>query len=162
MNVHMNKETPAIPFPLRCELLVDAAPPADLWARIETAHRSRVARRRTRRIGGVALTCAAAGVLAFGYLQFRPATHDVVDWQARAEALELQLQVLQRDAVVGANTAHGASEVESELGALDRSLQTAYEGGASANELASLWKRRSELLDTLIVVRKQNLLLTRI
>ncbi len=157
--MNMKEEASQIPFPLRNELLVDPAPSSDLWSRIETAHRVRGARRRTRRIGGAVMTCMMAGAVALGVAQFRPAPREPVDWQARAEALEMQLHALQRDSQVVTNS---AGELESELGDIDRSLQTAYEGGAPASDLAPLWKRRSELLDTLIVARKQNLLLTRI
>lgn len=156
MNIH--DDNPKIPLALRDELLVDAMPPDGLWARIETTHQIRRVRRRSHRILGTTLTCALTGVFALGYLQMRqPREH--IDWQARAEALELQLHTLQHDTRGGAN---GTGEVEVELGAIDHSLQSAYESGAQPNDLAALWKRRSELLDTLIVARKQNLLLTRI
>jgi hypothetical protein len=155
----MNNDTPNIPIPLRLDLLADSAPPSDLWSRIESAHRGRIVQRRKRRLGAATLACAMAGVLTFGFVQLRSPHPERVDWQARAEALELQLQALKGDSQIGANS---ASELESELGDIDRTLQTAYETGAPANELTPLWKRRSELLDTLIVARKQNLLLTRI
>jgi hypothetical protein len=159
MNMNINEETPHIPFPLRSELLVDPAPSADLWSRIEGAHRVRRVRQRNRRIGGVVMACLLGGALAIGVSQFRAIPREAVDWQARAEALELQLHALQRDSQVLTGS---ANELESELGDIDRSLQTAYESGAPASDLAPLWKRRSELLDTLIVARKQHLLLTRI
>jgi len=154
-----DETTPNIPIPLRNELLVDAAPPSDLWTRIESTHRARVSRKHRRRLGGAVLACAMGSVLTLGFFQVRPAPQEVVNWQARAEALELQLHALQRDSQV---TAGSSSELESELGDIDRTLQTAYEGGAPSDQLTTLWKRRSELLDTLIVARKQNLLLTRI
>lgn len=154
----MNLSNERIPLPLRDELLADAMPPADLWSRIESAHRVRRTRRRNRRTIGTTLTCALAALCALGYQQVRtPREH--IDWQARTEALELQLHSLQREAQVGTN---GTGEVEVELSDIDHSLQTAYETGATPKDLAALWKRRSELLDTLIVARKQNLLLTRI
>jgi hypothetical protein len=152
-------ETPNIPASLRNALLADGAPPADLWTRIESTHRVRSARRRLRRLGGAVCMCALASVLAAGYLALRPAAQETTNWEARAEALELQLHALQRDTQIASGS---AGEIESELGDIDRSLQTAYESGAPADQLTPLWKRRSELLDTLIVARKQNLLLTRI
>ena len=66
-------------------------------------------------------------------LHARPAAvPDPVDWQGRAEALELQWYAMQRDNQFGSAGAHG---LEDELGEIDRSLQTAYETGAASNVL---------------------------
>jgi len=149
-------------FSLQRKSLPDVDPPSDLWSRIERAHGTRVSLRRRRRLAGIALfaVCACATTIGYWQLHARTATApEVVDWQARAEALELQLYAMQRDNQFGNAGSHG---LETELGEIDQSLQTAYESGASANVLVPLWKRRSELLDTLIVARKQNLILTRI
>jgi len=87
-----------------------------------------------------------------------------IDWQARAQALELQLQALrhERDSSDAMTTATAPDPAAIELESIDHRLQAAYEHGAYANELVPLWKRRSELLDTLIVARKEGLKLTRI
>lgn len=143
-------------------------PPHDLWARIETAHAKRVAgRRRHRLISGSVLGVALIGVIAFAGLRpssVMPNRGGDVDWQARAQALELQLQALrgERGAATAAVAAYEADPAAIELDDIDHRLQVAYENGMYTNELVPLWKRRSELLDTLIAARKQGLKLTRI
>lgn len=87
-----------------------------------------------------------------------------IDWQARAQALELQLQTLEhrRDTSAATLAANDVGPAAVELEDIDHRLQAAYERGSYTNELVPLWKRRSELLDTLITARKQGLKLTRI
>lgn len=158
----MNPKPTSPDFSLQRRSLPDVDPPVDLWSRIERAHGMRASLRRRRRLAGIALLAVAACATTIGYWQLhatKSVAPDPVDWQARAEALELQLYAMQRDNQFGNAGSHG---LESELGEIDQSLQTAYESGAAANVLVPLWKRRSELLDTLIVARKQNLVLTRI
>ncbi|MEP6940825.1 MAG: hypothetical protein ABI846_13755 [Rudaea sp.] len=158
----MNQNPLSATFSLRGQSLPDADPPADLWARIAHAHGVRLVRRRRQRLAGIAFVAVAACATTIGYFQLHAMTStkpSAVDWQARADALELQLYAMQRDNQFGNAGSHG---LESELGTIDQSLQTAYESGAPASVLIPLWKRRSELLDTLIVARKQNLILTRI
>lgn len=158
----MNQKPTNPGFSLQRQSLPDVDPPADLWSRIERAHGRRTSLRRRRRLAGIALLAVAACATTVGYWQLHARTSvapEAVDWQARAEALELQLYAMQRDNQFGNAGSHG---LETELGEIDQSLQTAYESGAPANVLVPLWKRRSELLDTLIVARKQNLILTRI
>jgi len=130
----------------------------DLWPRIAAAH---LARRRTRRIrrfaaGGSAL--ALLVVLAFFGWQ-TPREAPVVDWQARAQALEIQLNLMNESSQA---TMPSATDAEVELARLDRTLQAAYDRGARKNELLPLWKQRSELLSLLLAVRQQQLALTRI
>ena len=55
-----------------------------------------------------------------------------------------------------------AREARSGLQRIDSALQAAYDRGARANELAPLWKERSELLSTLLAVRQQSAAITRI
>jgi hypothetical protein len=130
----------------------------DLWPRIAAAH---LARRRTRRIrrfvaGGTAMALLIA-VSFFGWQSQREAP--VVDWQARAQALEIQLN----QANAASQTRQPlASDTEVELARVDRTLQAAYDRGARKNELLPLWKQRSELLSLLLAVRQQQLALTRI
>lgn len=131
-------------------------PCADLWSRIAEAH---VARRR-RRVR-VRLAATLAFTLA-GSAFFLAAPHLVpgTDWQARSQALELQLRALP----ASDDTSEGpaARETESGLGRIDRALQAAYDRGARANELVPLWKQRSELLSTLLAVRQQSAAVIRI
>jgi len=78
-----------------------------------------------------------------------------VDWQARAQALEVQL-----NAVAARNDNNGV--VDAELARIDAALQSAYDRGAATNELVPLWKQRSDLLGALLTARQQQVTLTRI
>jgi hypothetical protein len=147
---------------LQTAVLRTIQPPGDLWARIESAHAYRSHRRRLQRMLGagffmVLLICGTA--MGTRWYLSAGSHGGEVDWQARAQALELQLQALEspRD-----TTSVGVGQVESELAQVDRSLQSAYDRGTYTNELIPLWKRRSELLDTLLVARRQRLALTSI
>ena len=131
-------------------------PSADLWQRIATAHVARKRRRAIQRVagaGGAAVLVIA--MVTAGVIKLRePAS---VDWQARAQALELQLNdaLAQRDQPMSGDT-------EEELERVDLALQSAYDRGANKTELVPLWKQRSELLSLLLTVRQQQLALTRI
>ncbi|MDR3387809.1 MAG: hypothetical protein P4L92_12225 [Rudaea sp.] len=135
-----------------------AEPSADLWPRIAQAHQVRRQRRRRRRIAGAgfAVLAGLTVVLFAVRLQGSGAT----DWQARAQALEIQLHA-------GATSANGGSnplalDAEAELVRVDGALQAAYDHGAKKNELVPLWKQRSELLSALLAARRQSLAVTRI
>ena len=80
-----------------------------------------------------------------------------VDWQARAQALELQLRAL--DAGRPAD-AHG--DADDELVRVDAALQAAYDDGGDRQQLEMLWKRRSELLNMLVRARAHNVEISRI
>src|SRR5579883_1598297 len=130
--------------------------PANLWSRIEAAHATRTRRRRLRRLvaGGV-LGAALIGVVSLADLRSSLSSPDRgadIDWQARAQALELQLQALEhnRAGAAAARVSYDATPAASELAEVDRLLQAAYEHGKYTNQLDPLWKRRSELLDALI------------
>jgi len=132
-------------------------PAADLWPRIAAAHRTRQRRRRMRRLAAFAIglsTAFAAAVLLPGWFA-QPAA--AVDWQARAQALEMQLS-----ASPTLSDASNAGVLDAELARVDIALQAAYDRGAQANELIPLWKQRSELLSALLAARQQQLTLTRI
>ena len=143
-------------------------PPMHLWPRIQTAQALRVRRRRVRRwaAGCGALVLIVAATL--GGLQHALSTRlresGDIDWQARAQALELQWHALASDqsGSPAKAVAWDAEPAAFELANLDRRLQSAYESDLRRNDLAALWKRRSELLDTLIAARKHGLILTRI
>lgn len=129
-------------------------PPADLWPRIAAAHRNRSRQRRLRQltVGGGALALIAALVVWIAVRQYIAAP--AIDWQARAQALELQLDALPMPAA-GDPMARLA---ESELAHLDGRLQAAYDRGAAQRDVDPLWQRRSELLNALLSVRRQQTL----
>jgi hypothetical protein len=131
--------------------------PPDLWPRIATAHLTRQRRRRTQRVIAAGTATAAAIAAVFVITAWFAQAPPRVDWQARAQALEIQLSALSNPTNV-ANTV----VVDAELARLDVALQAAYDRAAPADELVSLWKQRSELLDALIAVRQQQIALTRI
>ena len=126
-------------------------PPADLWSRIVERHGRERQRARRRRL--VALGAAAASVLAVAgaLVALRHPGGDDIDWQARAQALELRLHAFDS---AGAGAA--AESAEAQLAQLDALLQAAYDNGAQRTEVVALWKRRSELLDTLLRLRQRN------
>lgn len=152
-----SEEFQALASYLQTAALVQAEPSADLWQRIARAHVRRVRRARLRYAGGAATVALICALIIAGS---RWHADEAIDWQARAQALELQLAALDRSP--GAASAVGTGGVEGELAQIDRRLQTEYEQARYTNKLVPLWKRRSELLDTLIVARKRGLALTRI
>jgi hypothetical protein len=149
---------------LRLRELPEIEPSTDLWQRIAGAHHRRVRRARARRgiiIGSsVAAAALAALLIVPGWLA-RPAADGVIDWQARAQALELQLHALEASGGAQA-VSSGALDTQSEIARIDDALQTAYDTGAEKEQLSLLWKRRSELLGTLISVRQQHVEISRI
>jgi hypothetical protein len=133
-------------------------PAPDLWSRIERAHLSRRQRRRRVRFAGAGLA-VIAGVAVFFAASRLPETVST-DWQARAQALEMQLHAR---TVSTADIDNPLSlDTESELARVDGALQTAYDHGATKGELVPLWKQRSELLSALLAARRQSLSVTRI
>jgi hypothetical protein len=131
-------------------------PSADLWQRIATAHVARKRRRAMQRVVGIgAAAVFVVAMVTAGAIKLREPP--AVDWQARAQALEMQLNdaLAQRDLPVSVDT-------EEELERVDLALQAAYDRGANKTELVPLWKQRSELLSLLLAARQQQLALTRI
>lgn len=131
-------------------------PPADLWSRIAHAHVAR--RQRRRRLIG-------SGVVVLAGLAFFAATSHMpgvtgTDWQARAQALEVQLH--ERAGFTASIDNPLVLDTESELAHVDGALQAAYDHGATKSELVPLWKQRSELLSALLAARRQSLSVTRI
>lgn len=126
------------------------ATPPELWPRIAAAHAARQQRRRRLR-NGAALCAVAMFALGTGAFVWRAAHSPTIDWQARAQALELQLDALPLPAA-GDLTAQPSV---GELSRIDQALQAAYDNGARASEITPLWQRRSELLETLLLVRRQ-------
>jgi len=128
---------------------------ADLWPRIAQAHRLRQQRRRMQRWAGGGLAAAALLALAVLGPVWLAKPTPAIDWQARAQALEIQL-----NALAARGDANGT--VDAELVRIDAALQAAYDRSAPANELTPLWKQRSDLLGTLLSARQQQVRLTRI
>jgi hypothetical protein len=148
---------------LRLRELPVGEPSPDLWQRIADTHGGRVRRARMRRgiIGsGLAALLLVAVVVAPKWLE-PSAMEREVDWQARAQALELQLGAL-RDSTSAHVDNAGALEAQSEIARVDDALQAAYDTGAERDQLELLWKRRSELLGALISVRQRHVDISRI
>jgi len=137
-----------------------AEPSPDLWGRITHAHQVALRRARRRRLAlwsgsAIALVAALVGASA---LRAPRNPGGEVDWQARAQALELQL----REAATAGRPGALPAEAYSELVRVDRALQAAYDEGAEHPRVTALWKRRSELLNTLLQARRENVEITRI
>ena len=146
----------------RWPALAEAEPSADLWLRILERHAADTGRRHQRRVAlrlGVAAAALAAIGLAAWLAPWAPAPAPV-DWQARAQALELRLHAVARSADPGA--ARSAALLEDELVRLDARLQAAYDHGAGRQQQMALWKRRSELLDALLRARQNDIHISRI
>jgi hypothetical protein len=148
---------------LRLRALPVGEPSPDLWQRIADTHAGRVRRARMRRgiIGSSLAALILVAVLIAPKWLAPSAMEREVDWQARAQALELQLRALRDSA--GAHTDNaGALETQSEIARVDDALQAAYDAGAERDQLELLWKRRSELLGALISVRQRHVEISRI
>ncbi len=124
--------------------LPEFAPDAKLWPRIEAAQRARI-RARLWRNGGFAV--AAAMLAAVGVLLLpRPlpnASQDVVAGQRESQGLESEWQQL----VGGAPPALVGT---AQLRIIDATLQSAYDRGATPDELVPLWQERNQALRGLI------------
>jgi hypothetical protein len=132
-------------------------PAPDLWPRIAAAHLARSRRRRVQRYAAGGLLAASVLLATLVTSNWLAKSAPNVDWQARAQALELQLNALSASADSG-----NPIVVQAELARVDSALQAAYDRGATANELTPLWKQRSDLLSALLVARQQQVALTRI
>jgi len=106
-------------------------------------------------VAGFGLAAAAVFALALAVPAWLMKAAPAVDWQARAQALEVQL-----NAVAARSDNNGV--VDAELARIDAALQSAYDRGAATNELVPLWKQRSDLLSALLTARQQQVTLTRI
>lgn len=128
-----------------------AEPAPDLWPRIVERHaRARQRARRRRALAAGAALVLLLAVFVGAVLRARH-TDGEIDWQARAQALELRLHAVEPGAAAAA-----ATDTEEQLAQLDALLQAAYDNGADHSEVVALWKRRSELLDVLLRVRQRN------
>jgi hypothetical protein len=137
-----------------------AEPSPDLWRRIAQAHQVALHRARRRRLALWSASAIALVAVLVGANALRAPTGPAgeVDWQARAQALELQL----RDAATTEGIGALPAEAYTELVRVDGALQAAYDEGAEHPRVTALWKRRSELLNTLLQARRGNVEITRI
>lgn len=138
-------------------------PSPDLWPRIAAAQQQRLQRIRTRRRLGFAGGGALALLIAIGLGSGvdRPVPRDAIDWQARAQALELQLRALAASRP-GGTAAALAGATQNELVLIDAALQAAYDNGSERTRIDALWKRRSELLGALLQARTHDVEISRI
>jgi len=148
---------------LRLRELPVGEPSPDLWQRIADSHVGRMRRARMRRgiVGSSLAALILLAVLVAPKWLEPAATEHAIDWQARAQALELQLRALRDSIGTHADNA-GALETQSEIARVDDALQAAYDTGAERDQLEQLWKRRSELLGALISVRQRHVEISRI
>jgi hypothetical protein len=158
----LNSEAPQR-LPLGRLPVVDPAP--DLWQRIAVAQQRRVRRAQVRRrfafAGGASAAVVLLIALGLGLGGEHTAARDAVDWQARAQALELQLRALSASRPAGA-AALLVATTQNELVLVDAALQAAYDNGGDRERLNPLWKRRSELLGALLQARSNDVEISRI
>lgn len=119
-------------------------PGDSLWSRIEAAQYARVRARRWQ----VSRVAAAAAVLvavvaATLSRQLPPRATQIAAGQRESQALEREWQQL-------AQRASPATATTLPLRVIDVALQSAYDRGAGADELASLWQQRNRALRGLI------------
>ena len=138
---------------------VEPSPSAELWPRIAVSYLARRKRRMMRRLAGAGLAVAASLTVVALVPAWLAHNRSPINWQARAQALEMQIDALPMP--TGAQDA-SAQYAEGELARLDTRLQAAYDRGAQHSELALLWQQRSELLGALLAVRRQQFTTTQI
>ncbi|HNR90823.1 MAG TPA: hypothetical protein PKO41_00220 [Dokdonella sp.] len=122
--------------------LPEFEPEPRLWLDITATHRSRQRRRRQVLVGsGLALVASLVALVVLPPRGLSPAS-ELDLWQARSQALEHQWQTLA--------SLRGDARLRAQLRLIDGELQSAYDRGAGADELAPLWKQRSDALLDLI------------
>jgi len=125
--------------------LPEFEPDPALWSRIQSS-RSRLLVRRRQRNRWVAASLAAAALLCVAVVSSvqlgLPLSEGVAVWQGRSQALEQEWLAMSRSTP--------DPRARTELRLIDLELQTAYDRGATADELIPLWKLRSEALRELI------------
>lgn len=130
-------------FPL--QHLPEFDPDPALWSRIQ-ARRVRVEARRRQRnrwIGaGFSVAAMLCAVVVSRVQLGQQQTDSVTVWQQHSRDLEQEWLTMSRAAP--------DPRARAELRLIDLELQTAYDRGATANELIPLWKLRNEALRELI------------
>ena len=120
-------------------------PRPDLWSRIQFAHQRRKRQRRRHGIWLGAMLASAAVLLVVLLPRSSVVDTGAADpagWQARSHALEQEWLASSRESM--------DPRYRTELKLIDAQLQAAYDRGANPNELAPLWKLRSEALQELL------------
>jgi hypothetical protein len=145
---------------LRLGALPVLEPSPDLWPRIAAAQATVRRGTRRRRIGALLGCSAVLASAAWLALPIRHAASNI-DWQARAQALELEVRALEARDDPSQRLVLSA-DARTELVRIDAALQAAYDTGAGAEDLGMLWKRRSELLSALLQARGQDFETSRI
>jgi hypothetical protein len=125
-------------------------PDAQLWPRIVAAHaRRRDERPRRRWLAGAGIAAAAAAVViaALVVAPRRNIDSPSIAAQRESQALEREWQSLP---AAGSRPAADLAR----LHVIDTALQSAYDRGAEADELGSLWKQRNDALRGLILTAR--------
>jgi len=125
--------------------LPEFAPGPVLWSRIAAAQQRRVSVRRWQRavFGGALAASVAAALLVgdrFGVAPVAPSGTAAMQDESRTLEGEWHLLAGAQAAALGSTR----------LRAIDAELQAAYDRGAAADELASLWQQRNRALRGLI------------
>lgn len=127
------------------EQLPEFEPDPALWSKIQSRRSQQLARRRQRNrwvasgLAAAALLC----VVAVSRVQLGQSQPDqVAIWQGHSQALEQEWLAMSRSTP--------DPRTRTELRLIDLELQTAYDRGATADELIPLWKLRNEALRELI------------
>lgn len=127
------------------QALPEFDPDPALWSRIQASRAQLLQRRRHRNrwlatgLSAAALVC----VVAVSSIQLGLSKADeVAEWQGHSQALEQEWLAMSRSTP--------DPRLRTELRLIDLELQTAYDRGATANELIPLWKLRNEALRELI------------
>ncbi len=134
--------------PLDVRSLPEFSPPPALRERILAAHAQQ--RRRQQRRGWLGGGALAASFALVGLLALRQTPAPVLaplSAQQQSHALEHDWQ-----RTFGSRSAHVSTP---RLRAIDAELQAAYDRGATADELSSLWARRNLALRQLIDTARQ-------
>lgn len=134
--------------------LPEFGPGAELWPRIVAARQRRQRSRRILAGAGVALAASLAALVLLPQRAFEPPVDELGTWQARSQALERRWQA---DAQM-----RGDARLRAQLRLIDGELQSAYDRGAGADELAPLWKQRGDALLDLINREPRATALTRL
>jgi hypothetical protein len=135
--------------------LPDFTPDPELWSRIAAAqaraNASAKARapKRSYRLPGLAAAAAAIVIAAIISGPRTPVQPALVDGQRESQTLETEWRSL-TPATQATRPAAGLAR----LYVIDADLQAAYDRGAQADELQSLWQQRNDALRGLILIAR--------
>ena len=128
-------------------------PPDALWARVVERRAAHVRRARVRTVAAASVA-ALALALGWRFAVRAPVDELAGDAQARSGALEVELANARAGSAAEDATAT-VREVESRLARVDDELQSAYDRRAPHEELARLWRERSELESALLAAYRR-------